>query len=112
MDRLQVLGKLALKAGPYLLLEFALPGGTMFALLLYLHRARAPALPAQRAAFAGDVGRRIAYDLERESLTWKTARVAGDDESLIGRPPAAGPPTGGGAGAREHRGAPRAGRYH
>lgn len=73
MDRLQVLSKLALKAGPYLLLELALPGGTMFALLLYLHRRGRLGFLRSALRFAGDVGRRIAYDLERESLTWKTA---------------------------------------
>lgn len=31
-------GRLAQKAGPYVLLEIVLPGGTLFALLLYLHR--------------------------------------------------------------------------
>jgi hypothetical protein len=30
--------RLAQKAGPYVLLEIVLPGGTLFALLLYLHR--------------------------------------------------------------------------
>ena len=30
---------LAKRAGPYVVLEIVLPGGTLFALLLYLHRA-------------------------------------------------------------------------
>ncbi|MEO8755965.1 MAG: hypothetical protein ABI624_25160 [Casimicrobiaceae bacterium] len=30
--------RLAKQAGPYVLLEIVLPGGTLFALLLYLHR--------------------------------------------------------------------------
>ncbi|MFO1303662.1 MAG: hypothetical protein U1F54_08005 [Burkholderiales bacterium] len=31
-------GRLLQKAGPYVALEVVLPGGTLFALLLYLHR--------------------------------------------------------------------------
>ena len=31
-------GKVLQKAGPYVVLEVVLPGGTLFALLLYLHR--------------------------------------------------------------------------
>lgn len=31
-------GRLMKKAGPYVLIEIVLPGGTLFALLLYLHR--------------------------------------------------------------------------
>jgi len=38
MDRLHALSRLAQKAGPYLLLEMVLPGGTLVALLLYLHQ--------------------------------------------------------------------------
>ncbi len=36
----RVFGNLAQKAGPYLLLEILLPGGTLFALLLFLHQRR------------------------------------------------------------------------
>ena len=32
------LRRLVQRAGPYLVLEIVLPGGTLFALLLYLHR--------------------------------------------------------------------------
>jgi len=32
------LGRLVRRAGPYVVLEVVLPGGTLFALLLYLHR--------------------------------------------------------------------------
>lgn len=35
---LQTLHRLLPKIGPYLLLEIALPGGTLLALLLYLYR--------------------------------------------------------------------------
>jgi hypothetical protein len=31
-------GRILQKAGPYVVLEIVLPGGTLFALLLYLHR--------------------------------------------------------------------------
>jgi hypothetical protein len=37
-DMVANFGRLAQKAGPYVLLEIVLPGGTLFALLLYLHR--------------------------------------------------------------------------
>jgi hypothetical protein len=36
----RVFGNLVQKAGPYLLLEILLPGGTLFALLLFLHQRR------------------------------------------------------------------------
>ena len=38
MENLRTLARLARSAGPYLLLEMLLPGGTLFALALYLHR--------------------------------------------------------------------------
>ena len=37
-NRLAEFGRLLRKAGPYVVLEVVLPGGTLFALLLYLHR--------------------------------------------------------------------------
>jgi hypothetical protein len=43
--RLRFFGKLAQKAGPYLLLEILLPGGTILALLLYAYQ-RKQSLPA------------------------------------------------------------------
>lgn len=36
----EVLRRLGQKFGPYLLIEAVMPGGTLFALLLYLYRAR------------------------------------------------------------------------
>ncbi len=72
MNRLRSLGRLAQKAGPYLLLEMVLPGGTLFALLLYLHQ-RGHFGFVQR--FADDLGRRVGNDLERASLQWETAPV-------------------------------------
>jgi hypothetical protein len=38
---LEITRKLALKAGPYLIVEMLLPGGTLVALVLYLYRRRA-----------------------------------------------------------------------
>lgn len=38
MNSLGFLRGLALKLGPYVLLEIILPGGTLFALLLFLYR--------------------------------------------------------------------------
>jgi hypothetical protein len=37
---LGVLGQLGHKLGPYLMLEILLPGGTLFALLLFLYQRR------------------------------------------------------------------------
>ena len=39
---LGILRRIGQKAGPYLLLEMLLPGGTLFALLLLLYRRRKP----------------------------------------------------------------------
>jgi hypothetical protein len=75
MDRLYALSRLAQKAGPYLLLEMVLPGGTLLALLLYLHRHGHVAVLRDARRLADDVGRRIGHDLERASLTWEPARM-------------------------------------
>lgn len=37
-SRVAAFGRLLHKAGPYVVLEMVLPGGTLFALLLYLYR--------------------------------------------------------------------------
>jgi hypothetical protein len=42
MSWLGILRRVGQKAGPYLLLEMLLPGGTLFALLLFLYRRRKP----------------------------------------------------------------------
>lgn len=73
MDRLHALSRLAQKAGPYLLLEMVLPGGTLLALLLYLHQRGHLTFLRDARRIADDVGRRIGHDLERASLTWETA---------------------------------------
>ena len=51
MSWLGVLRKIGQKAGPYLVLEMLLPGGTLFALLLFLWQRRRPDIRsgAQRA---------------------------------------------------------------
>jgi len=41
---LGILRRVGQKAGPYLLLEMLLPGGTLFALLLFLYRRRNPGI--------------------------------------------------------------------
>lgn len=46
----ELLRRFGAKLGPYVLLELLLPGGTMFALLLFLYRRRSPnagSLPTQ-----------------------------------------------------------------
>jgi len=40
MSWLGILRKIGQKAGPYLLLEILMPGGTLLALLLFLYRRR------------------------------------------------------------------------
>lgn len=50
---LDILRRLGQKAGPYLLLEMLLPGGTLFALLLFLYRRRKAGLgPSAEQAVA------------------------------------------------------------
>ena len=40
VDGLRMLRRIGQKAGPYIVLEMLLPGGTLFALLLFLYRRR------------------------------------------------------------------------
>lgn len=40
LQRLRDAGELAQRAGPYVLMEILLPGGTLFALLVFLYRRR------------------------------------------------------------------------
>jgi hypothetical protein len=60
MSWLGILRRLGQQAGPYLVLEMLLPGGTLFALLLFLYRRRKPGTggAAQRA-----------FDVAMRSLT-------------------------------------------
>jgi hypothetical protein len=51
MSRIVMLGRALQKAGPYVALELVLPGGTLFALLLFLYRrGRAQVLDDARRA--------------------------------------------------------------
>lgn len=51
------LGRFVQKAGPYVVLEVVLPGGTLFALLLYLHRTgQLRSLADVRSAFGSVLG--------------------------------------------------------
>ncbi len=56
MSWLGILRKIGQKAGPYLVLEMLLPGGTLFALLLFLWQRRRPDIGsgAQRAVHCRD----------------------------------------------------------
>ena len=63
----RVFGNLVQKAGPYLLLELLMPGGTLFALALFLHQRRqkhgtghAPSPGALLAQIIGGLRARIA----------------------------------------------------
>jgi hypothetical protein len=60
VDGLRRLRRIGQKAGPYIVLEMLLPGGTLFALLLFLYRRRpfgigwrALALEPQRSTTTG-----------------------------------------------------------
>ncbi len=55
----KVLGGLVQKAGPYLVLEILLPGGTLFALLLFLYQRRQRAEAADASPESGVVARAI-----------------------------------------------------
>jgi hypothetical protein len=54
----EITRKLAFKAGPYLVVELLLPGGTLLALALYLYR---------RRASRQDVERPMADDMAKEA---------------------------------------------
>ena len=47
----KIFGAMLQKAGPYLLLEILLPGGTLFALLLFLYRRKRDGAELPRAIF-------------------------------------------------------------
>ncbi len=72
----RVFGNLAQKAGPYLLLEILLPGGTLFALLLFLYR-RNRRLGATAAPRIGiGIGRAIGgvhEEMRSAALSWGIA---------------------------------------
>ena len=71
VSSLRVFGSLVQKAGPYLLLELLMPGGTLFALALYLHQRRqqrrtgdAPSPGALLAQIISGLRARIALALQ------------------------------------------------
>ena len=61
---LEKLRGLARKLGPYLMLEILLPGGTLFALVLFLYRRRTPFAGRDAARSAPAVARAFARALE------------------------------------------------
>jgi hypothetical protein len=67
MNRIRMLGRLLQKAGPYVALEIVLPGGTLFALLLFLYRQwRLPAFDHARRA-VGSAARKLDSEIDRVS---------------------------------------------
>ena len=75
MSWLGILRKVGQKAGPYLVLEMLLPGGTLFALLLFLYRRRRPDIgrDAQRAVLV--VRRALADVFEQRILVHVPIKV-------------------------------------
>ncbi|HVE49574.1 MAG TPA: hypothetical protein VNG69_08165 [Casimicrobiaceae bacterium] len=71
----------ARKAGPYLLIEILLPGGTLFALLLYLYRSRASgnAQPLQEVL---DSVRRTLLQFQPYDMVSLTNAAANDRDGL------------------------------
>jgi hypothetical protein len=72
---LGILRRIGQKAGPYLMLEMLLPGGTLFALLLFLWRRRKPDVErgAQRAVLV--VRRALADVFEQRIWVSEPVRV-------------------------------------
>ncbi len=77
---LGILRRVGQKAGPYLMLEMLLPGGTLFALLLFLYQRRRPDIGsgAQRAVLV--VTRALAGTCARHFGTRVDTRDPADDE--------------------------------
>jgi hypothetical protein len=75
MNWLGILRRFGQKAGPYLILEMLLPGGTLLALLLFLFQRRKPDIGrgAQRAALV--VMRTLASVFEQRILVPVPIRV-------------------------------------
>lgn len=70
-SNLMEFGRLLRRAGPYVVLEIVLPGGTLFALLLYLHRtgqlrqiANLPSMARGVLHAAGKVFDQLAFTLQ------------------------------------------------
>jgi hypothetical protein len=75
MSWLGILRRIGQKAGPYLMLEMLLPGGTLFALLLFLWQRRKPATRRGGQRPALDVMRALADALEQRTLVPAPIRV-------------------------------------
>jgi hypothetical protein len=68
MKLLDMLGRLLQKSGPYLLLELLLPGGTLFALLLFLYRrGHLPIVDDARRAVSA-MGSTVGSEIDRVTL--------------------------------------------
>jgi hypothetical protein len=73
MNSLRTLAHLVRKAGPYLLLEMLLPGGTLFALVLYLHQRGHLRFLGGARRVAGAVGETLGSELEQVSIALQPA---------------------------------------
>ncbi len=74
-DRLSEFGRLLRKAGPYVVLEVVLPGGTLFALLLYLHRSGQLRDLAIVRALGRAVGRAGSDTFDQLAYVWQPAAL-------------------------------------
>lgn len=63
-----ILRRVGQKAGPYLILEMLLPGGTLMALLLFLYRRRKSAIGGNAQGTVAGVTRRLAGVFEQRIL--------------------------------------------
>jgi hypothetical protein len=68
MSWLDVLRKVGQKAGPYLILEMLLPGGTLMALLLFLYRRRKSGIGGSVQGEVAGAMRRLAGIFEQRIL--------------------------------------------
>jgi hypothetical protein len=75
MENLRILARLARSAGPYLLLELILPGGTLFALALYLHRRGHLRFLGYAGRVASNVGETLGSELMQVSDALQPAYV-------------------------------------
>jgi hypothetical protein len=71
MSWLGILRRVAQKAGPYLILEMVLPGGTLLALLLFLYRrSKSDSAAGPQRAIAGAVRALVSVFGPRVSVTF------------------------------------------
>ena len=62
IDHLEMLRRFGLRLGPYLMLEILLPGGSLFALLLFLYQRRKLSLVPQPCCLQPSPALRSAVD--------------------------------------------------